>query len=53
MLAGAAAMHLPARIKNPHFSARAPEPGERADGKMLEPNPAATEQPAAEVTSRA
>jgi transposase len=34
MLAGAAAPHLRTRIRNQHFSARAPAPSESADGKM-------------------
>jgi len=34
MPAGAPPSQLPARIQNPHFSARAPQPGESADGKM-------------------
>jgi hypothetical protein len=33
-MAGAPASQVTARIRNPHFSARAPDPSESADGKM-------------------
>ena len=40
LLADAPALQLPARIQNQHSSARAPTPGESADGKMSLPIPA-------------